>query len=86
MTRPGWCDEKTWDSAAYMAMGYGLTDAAQLTLATSIARAIMAERERCAGIAERDCRSAIAIAHDHKPDWYWHAQNIAASIRNGDAS
>lgn len=46
--------------------------------------ALMAERERCAKIAEADCRTALAIEHDYKPTWYVRAQEIAAAIRIGN--
>jgi hypothetical protein len=51
-----------------------------------LARAILAERERCAAIAEEDVRSATAIRHSYKPTWYMRAEDIAKAIRNGTPS
>lgn len=48
----------------------------------AIARALLAERERCAKIAEEDCRTALAIEHGYQPTWYVRARAIAAAIRN----
>lgn len=47
----------------------------------TVVNAILAERERCAKIAEEDCRTALAIEHRYKPTWYVRAQKIAAEIR-----
>lgn len=56
---------------------------ATLTALTQAPRSCCAEeRERCAKIAEDDCRSDLAKDCDYYPEWYRHAQRIAAAIRS----
>jgi len=48
-----------------------------------IARAILAERERCAKVAEEDLRSPMAKKAGHVPSWLARGRVIAAAIRKG---
>jgi hypothetical protein len=59
---------------------------AKEALDRSIARAIYAERERCAQLAEQDVRTATAIQQSYRPTWYVRALEIAAAIRKGSAN
>lgn len=52
-------------------------DAITKRIDTAIAR----ERERCAQIAEIDCRSELAIGWNYQPEYYKHGKRIAAAIR-----
>lgn len=50
-----------------------------------VARAILAERERCAKLAEREGVYPELNVAGGGPEWYRHAQRIAAAIRKGGA-
>jgi len=84
MTRPDWCDERTWAMIGDMADTIILTREADgqsasyaMWLRECIARAIMAERERAA-------EKATAVGKRFGEPAIGHA--IAAAIRKGDAS
>jgi len=49
-------------------------------------RAILAERERCAKLAEEDLRSPMAKKAGHVPSWLARGRLIAAAIRKGAAT
>lgn len=76
MSRPDWCDEATWEKAAYMAMGYGLTDTAQSTLATSIARAFAAAEQRGAEREREACAKLIEDGYERKVGTPYHGPSI----------
>jgi hypothetical protein len=83
MTRPDWCDEKTWEAAAY-----AVANAPEYTqrLHEDVARAIMKERERCALIATK--YSEIwkrGFPQDHSEARSGAGREIAAAIRGRKA-
>lgn len=43
---------------------------------------VAAERERCAGVVEFDCRSDLAKSMGYIPPWFEYAKAIAAAIRD----
>lgn len=49
-----------------------------------IARAIMAERERCAKVAETLGAYPELNVFSGGPEWYLHGKEIAAAIRRGN--
>ncbi|KKC25792.1 hypothetical protein [Sphingomonas sp. SRS2] len=79
---------RDWDDATdYRLTGAqdrAVQDALQL-LAQHAATARAEERERAALIAERDCRSDLAVNHGHEPDWFLYGREIAAAIRKDPA-
>jgi len=92
MTHPNWCNEKTWEAAAY-----AVANAPEYTqrLHEDVARAIMKEREQCAGKADRMAKFHRDAAKMNLPvspgpiianDRAKAIEQVAAAIRNGDAS
>lgn len=92
VTRPEDIPEDVWSTASDEALKYvewidpphvdGVA-AAEHVLAVSFSRIIMAERERCAALAETyDHRGMFALGHLPK-GWEGCRRNIAAAIRKG---
>lgn len=86
MTRPNDIPQDVWEAAARALIGRDLAppndrDRDQIC----IARAILAERERCATIAEREGVYPELNVYAGGPEWYRHGKRIAAAIRKGGA-
>lgn len=60
-------------------------DDTEAQVAADKLRAILAERERCAKLAEREGVYPELNVAGGGPEWYRHAQRIAAAIRKGGA-
>lgn len=95
MTRPDWCDEKTWAEVNAICV-YTETDDEGVSYVTDfgladIARALLSAKEeaRKAQVG-RDAALAMGIAEYYRanknPDAAWAADQVSAAIRNGDAS
>lgn len=86
MVRPDGIPEDIWSAAkAAYVPGSVAEPKSKVTLEKIvwIATAILAERERCAKIAEEDVRTALAIDRQYKPTWFVRAEQIAEAIRKG---
>lgn len=82
--KPDDIPQDVWDAAS--AVYAQLTvDVGEWHDKVHIARAILAERERCAKLAEREGVYPELNVAGGGPEWYRHAQRIAAAIRKGGA-
>lgn len=70
-------------SAAVDALNRMPRSPTKVNMINVIAHAIMAERDRCTEIAERDTRSDLARECGHTPDWLAHGKRIGRAIRKG---
>lgn len=84
MSKPDDIPADIWDACSELAsQPRAIGEFFQKNYIEPIARLVAAERERCAGIAEEDLRTAKAIEHVYKPTWFVRAEEIAAAIRKG---
>lgn len=81
--RQQWRFEGEWSSPSDMACHRYL---GRVYTAADLAAARREEREACAKLAETDIRSDLAKDLQYKPEWFRHAERIAAAIRAGGGS
>jgi len=84
MSRHDDIQQWAWDKAKELVGYYPKSNTFARRLHEQIAHALMAERERCAKIAEADMRTDMAKRYGHMPEFQNHRKQIAAAIRKGD--
>lgn len=83
MTKPDWCPQDVWEAAGLALLGWTIDDGTHAQFdacRASVARAILAERERCAAVCRTEAASARAeglLLHTQAALW------CAKSIEKG---